>query len=115
MSDIKKFIEGSDGDLVDKDQVLKAGDWVLKWNPGAPDDKTGFELFTPKEFDPDKSQGPVGGLVLAAVYFLMEHGDRSFPRDLIDRANRLALEILEQKNDAKEDGSMVQRTNRVLN
>lgn len=111
--DVKKFVEGSDADLVDKDQVLKAGDWVLKWDPKASDDVTGFSLFTPKEFDPEKGGGPLGGLILAAVYFLIEHGDRSFPKELVARANQLAGQLREQ---AKEDdsGSMV-TSNRVLN
>jgi hypothetical protein len=90
MSSIKKFIESSDADLVEKDDVLNPGDWVLKWDPKAPDDQTGFALFTPKSFNPEAGNGPLGGLALAAMFFLMEHGDGNFAQELVTRANELA-------------------------
>src|SRR5712671_310694 len=102
--DLKKFTAGSDSDRVRKADIIQPGDWLLKWEPNAPDNQSGFALFTPISFDPESDRGnPLGGLILAAVYFLLEHGDNSFPKELIARANELSKEIDEQN---KAEGSM---------
>lgn len=95
---IKKFINTAKSEMVEKEDILKSGDWMLKWDPDAVGDQTGFALFTPKEFDPERGDGaPLGGLILAAVYFILEHGDPSFARELIDKANELSKEVGETK------------------
>lgn len=111
MTAVKKFIEASDHELVSKDDVLKPGDWVLKWDPNTPMNTTGFALFTPKNFDPEAGNGPLGGLVLAAVYFLMEHGEKGFAQEIVSRANELSKNLTDE---AQEQGSMVTK-NRILN
>lgn len=111
-STIKKFIEGSDHESVNKNDVLKAGDWVLKWDPRSPNDQTGFELYTPKDFDPEKGNGPMGGLILAAVYFLMENGEVNFGQELISRANALSKAMMERN---EENFSMNPPVGRTLN
>src|SRR5258708_39948751 len=111
--DLKKFTCGSDHETIKKADIIQPGDWLLKWEPNAPDDKSGFALFTPSEFDPESNKGnPLGGLILAAVYFLLEHGDNSFPRELIARANELSKEIDERD---KLEGSMSSSSGRILN
>lgn len=112
MTNIKKFIEASEHELVSKEEILKPGDWVLKWDPSTPTDTTGFALFTPKDFDPESGSGPLGGLVLAAVYFLMEHEAKDFAQELISRANRLSKQIAEEN---KKNSGMVSPHNRILN
>lgn len=94
---VKKFIEGTTEEIVGREDLINKGDWFLKWKPDAPDHQTGFELFTPGTFDPDKGVGPLGGMILAAVYFLLEHGDKSFPREIISMANELAGKIKEDE------------------
>lgn len=115
MTQVKKFIEASDHELVSQKDVLKPGDWVLKWDPNTPMNTSGFALFTPKNFDPDSCNGPLGGLVLAAVYFLMEHGEgnfaQEFAQELVSRANELSKNLTEQ---TKDQSSMVIK-NRTLN
>ena len=111
--DVKKFTIGSDCERIKKADIIQPGDWLLKWEPNAPDDKSGFALFTPTGFDPESERGnPLGGLILAAVYFLLEHGDNSFPRELIARANELSKELDEQN---KAEGSMTSSSERTLN
>ena len=111
--DVKKFTIGSDCERVKKADIIQPGDWLLKWGPNAPEDKSGFALFTPSGFDPESNRGnPLGGLILAAVYFLLEHGDNSFPRELIARANELSKE-LDERN--KAEGSMSPLSERTLN
>ncbi len=111
--DIKKFTIGSDCERIKKADIIQPGDWLLKWAPNAPEDQTGFTLFTPSGFDPESDRGnPLGGLILAAVYFLLEHGDNSFPRELIARANELSKELEEQN---KAEGNMTSSSERTLN
>ncbi len=111
--DLKKFTIGADYERIKKADIIQPGDWLLKWEPNAPDDKTGFALFTPTGFDPEKEGGnPLGGLILAAVYFLLEHGDNSFPRELIARTNELSKELEEQN---KVEGNMTSSSERTLN
>ena len=101
---IKKFTIGSDVEVVNKKDILNTGDWLLKWDPNAPDNESGFALFTPGNFDPSKNNGPVGGLVLAAVYFILEHGEQSFARELIARANELSKELeLSDKEEERQE------------
>src|SRR5712664_3261339 len=105
MSDIKKFTSNCEVDLVNKKDLIQTGDWLLKWSPNSSVNETGFALFTPGGFNSeDKSGNPLGGLVLAAIFFLLEHGDNSFPRELIARANELSKEIEDNK---EREGSMV--------
>ncbi len=111
--DLKKFTSSSDCEAIKKDDIIQPGDWLLKWEPDAPENQSGFALFTPRDFDPVSSKGnPLGGLVLAAVYFLLEHSDHNFPRELIARANELSKEI--DKRDRSE-GSMSSSSGRTLN
>ncbi len=113
MSDLKKFTSNCEVDLVNKKDLIQPGDWLLKWSPNTPIDQTGFALFTPGGFNPeDKSGNPLGGIVLAAVFFLLEHGDNSFPRELIARANELSKEI---EYNEKQEGSMISSSGRTLN
>ena len=113
MSDLKKFTSNCEVDLVNKKDLIQSGDWVLKWSPNAPVDQTGFALFTPGGFNSeDKSGNPIGGIVLAAVFFLLEHDDNSFPRELIARANELSKEI---EDNEKQEDSMISPSGRTLN
>ncbi len=113
MSNLKKFTSNCEVDLVNKKDLIQTGDWVLKWSPNTPVDQTGFALFTPGGFNSeDKSGNPLGGIVLAAVFFLLEHGDNSFPRELIARANELSKEI---EDNEKQEGSMISLSGRTLN
>lgn len=96
---VKKYLQGSDHDLVDKKDILQSGDWLLKFDPSSPDDTSGFSLYTPKDFDPDAGGGPLGGMILAAVYFLVEHGDREFPKELVARANELSKQMHEERKE----------------
>ena len=111
--DLKKFTSGSGCEGIKKADIIQPGDWLLKWEPNVPDNQSGFALFTPSDFDPENDRGnPLGGLVLAAVYFLLEHGDNSFPRELIARANELSKEIDERD---RSEGSLSSSSNRTLN
>lgn len=113
MSKVKKFIEGSDHDTVKQCDILKHGDWVLKWSPDAKDDTTGFALYHPLDFDPERGGGPLGGLVLAAVYFIMEHGEPDFCKELIAKANELSKQVAEE---ARQEGLNSNiSTSKVLN
>lgn len=94
------------------DSLLKPADWALTWSPEGKDEDTGFALYAPKEFDPEEGGGPLGGLILAAVYFILENGDRSFARDLIAKANDLSKEMAEKK---KQTASMNSPPGRTLN
>jgi hypothetical protein len=80
-------------EIIKKEKVLREGDWMIKWTPDAPEGDTGFVFYTPMSFDPNKGGGPLGGMILAAVYYLLENGTREFPKELVDRANQLAREI----------------------
>ncbi len=114
MSDMKKFTSDCEVDLVNKKDLIQTGDWLLKWSPDvSSNEKSGFALFTPSGFNPENKDGnPIGGIVLAAVFFLLEHGDSSFPRELIARANELSKEI---EDNEKQEGSMISPSGRVLN
>lgn len=111
---VKKFTEGSKKEEVKKDEILKPGDWVLRWSPDAPEEETGFALYTPKNFDPEEGGGPLGGLILAAVYFILENGDRDFPKELIAKANEISKEM-RSKDKEEQSSSMKSPTNRTLN
>lgn len=92
--DVTKFLYTSDQKLVDKKEILQRGDWLLKWSPShSSHNQSGFELYTPPEFGPDAEKLPMGGTVLAAMYFMLEHGDESFAAEIIARANKLAEQI----------------------
>jgi hypothetical protein len=93
-------------------EILQIGDWVLRWSPHAEPGETGFALYTPNEFDPEKGNGPIGGIVLAAVYFILKHGSHDFPQELISKANDLAKELAEQN---KQSSSMKSPPGRTLN
>ena len=80
-----------------EDDILKPGDWALCWSPDGQENDTGFSLYTPKSFDPEEGGGPLGGLILAAVFFIMENGDGTFARELIAKANDLSREMAEKK------------------
>ena len=111
--DLKKFTSDSDCEKIKKADVIQPGDWLLRWEPNAPDNQSGFALFTPSNFDPESDRGnPLGGLVLAAIYFLLEHGDNSFPCELIARANELFKEISDRE---RAEGSMTSSSDRTLN
>src|SRR5258705_5097445 len=111
--DLKKFVSGSDHEKVKKADIIQPGDWLLKWEPNAPEDQSGFALFTPSGFDPESNRGnPLGGIVLAAIFFLLEHGDNSFPKELIARANELSKELSDRE---QAEGSMISSSNRTLN
>ena len=107
---VKKFLDGYDRNPVDKKSIMKSGDWLLKWDPNTPSNTTGFELYTPKDFDPEQGGGPLGGLVLAAVYFLIEHGDLDFTKELIARANELSRQMAKEKS-----GATPEQQDRTLN
>lgn len=92
----KKFAPEHKSEVVSKEDIIKPGDWALTWNPNTDPQTTGFNLFTPPDFDPDNG-GPLGGLILAAVFFLVEHGDPSFHRELVEKANRLSAEMTKNK------------------
>jgi len=109
---VKKFLQDEEHDRVKRADILKPGDWILKWNPDAAEDLSGFELYTPSNFDPEHGSGPLGGLILAAVYYLLEHGDRDFPKELISRANELSKEVAEE---AKNEGAVLNSSGRTLN
>jgi len=111
---IKKFIEDADRDLVKADKILREGDWLLRWDPNSPNDQSGYSLFTPKDFDPENGGGPLGGLILAAVYFLLENGEMDLGEELVARANALSRELSEKSQD---DGKMVNNNSnrRTLN
>jgi hypothetical protein len=113
MVKLKKFTEGSTKEEgIDPADTIGPDDWVLSWSPKGRPQGSGFTLFTPKAFDPEDEQGPVGGLILAALYFLVENGDDNFPRELISRANALSKELSEH---AKQASSMKTPTGRILN
>jgi len=113
MSDIKKFTSACEVEMVNKKDLIQSGDWLLKWSPNSTVNESGFTLFTPGGFNPeDKSGNPLGGVVLAAVFFLLEHGDSSFPKELIARANELSKEI---EDNERREGSMSSPAGRTLN
>lgn len=88
------FIKTSHQDTVKAKDILKDGDWMLKWSAKeSTDHNSGFALYTPKEFDPASQSGPLGGLLLAAFYFLLEHSDGDFHKEIIGRANDLSREM----------------------
>ncbi len=111
---IKKVTE--DYDEVQSKDILSPGDWILKWNPNSPEDQTGFSLYVPKGFDPGNGGGPLGGLMLAAVYFLIENGDSNFSRTIINKANELSKEIeAENEQENQKSGSVFSSSGRILN
>ena len=107
---IKKFIEGADKGLVKAEKILREGDWLLRWDPNSPDNESGFSLFTPKDFDPEGGGGPLGGLILAAVYFLLENGDLDLGKELISRANALSRELAKKPRDGMINNPTQRRT-----
>jgi len=112
MSDIKKFTSGTKVDLVNKKDLIQTGDWILKWSPNSPVNETGFSLFTPGNFDPSNKSSPLGGVVLAAIFYLLDNGDQSFGHELIARANELSKEISDREEG---EGSMTFPPGRILN
>lgn len=100
-----KFVNGNAPELVERDDIIQNGDWILKWNADtASDTSSGYEFLTPTGFDPNSGQGPVGGIMLAAFYFLVEH-DAEFYKDIVARANKVAndkvIEFDENEDDYK--------------
>jgi hypothetical protein len=78
-------------DMVEESEIVKSGDWLLKWNPRGHDEHhSGYELFTPPEFDHTTGNGPLGGLLLAAFFYLIENEDEALHKSIIKRANDLA-------------------------
>lgn len=98
------FIKGSDQTKVKADNVLRDGDWILKWNPDESDtNHSGFTMYTPMDFDPKTHSGPLGGLILAAFYFLLEHGHDGFYKEIIARANALSATMMEEDRENQDD------------
>lgn len=94
-SPVATFLERNTMKTVDGEDIPKDGDWILKWNrDDATDTDTGFTLYTPSDFDETGGKGPMGGLLLAAVYFILEHGEENFPKDTIKMANNLADNLM---------------------
>jgi len=88
------FLHTSDHKLVEQKEVLKEGDWLLTWNAKRSDEtNTGFELYTPPEYNASSTSIPLGGTVLAAMYFMLEYSDENFAGEMIARANQLAEKI----------------------
>ena len=117
MSDLKKFTSTCEVEMINKEDLIQTGDWLLKWSPHSSINETGFALFTPRGFQSeDKTGNPLGGIVLAAVFFLLEHSDshghNSFPNELIARANELSKEI---EDNEKRKGSMSSPAGKTLN
>ena len=87
--DLKSSPMDIDGE-VGKEEIIKDGDWILKWNES--ETGSGFELFTPCAFTFDKEDEevhiPMGGVVLSAFYFLLCHDwDGVLSRYILERAN----------------------------
>lgn len=104
MSDKKdvEFLEAVDQKLVDLKDVFQKGDWVLKWSPSVSNETTtGFELYTPPEFNIAATKLPLGGTVLAALFFMLEHSDENFAGEMILRANQLSDRMKEEITDEK--------------
>ena len=76
--------------MTEERTVIHPNDWALVWSPDAPDDESGFYLFTPISFDPEVRPGPLGGMVLSAMIYLIESDDEDFIHELVHRANSLA-------------------------
>ena len=104
---IKKFTTGAKHESVDKDEIISANDWVLRWSPdeGGPED-SGFSLYTPKDFDAQDG-GPLGGLVLAAFFFLLQHSEPDFAQDMISKANALSKKMHEEGAWEKEENQNI--------
>lgn len=92
--DVEQLLETSEQRLVDKKNILQKGDWLLKWRPSNSNGvQTGFELYTPPEYNATSTTIPLGGTVLAAIYFMLEFSGDNFAGEMIARANQLAEEI----------------------
>jgi hypothetical protein len=99
---ITTFTDSCNLTKVKSGDILKDGDWLLKWSEKDSDlENSGFSLFTPVDFDPSKQSGPLGGLLLAAFYFLLEHSDSSFHKEIIARANALS-KVMEEAAEESE-------------
>lgn len=97
--DIKKFTLDNDTeeDVLKKD-VLKTGDWVLTWNPAGKD--SGFEFFTPMTFVPETGTAPMGGVLMAAFYYLVNNDNEDFMQSIIARANAVARQVEQEEKSA---------------
>lgn len=96
-SNVATFLERATMKTIKATEIPKEGDWILKWNrDDASEEDTGFTLYTPSDFDENAGKGPIGGLFLAAAYFILEHGEEEFPKELINRANALADQLIER-------------------
>jgi hypothetical protein len=78
-----------ENDEVSRDNIIREGDWILKWNKNVA--APGFEIFVPKSAQLDSGLAPLGGTVLAAFYFLMMNdGDGKFSHAIVAHATELA-------------------------
>lgn len=110
--DTKKFTFDNEieEDVLKKD-VLKNGDWVLTWNPKGKE--SGFEFFTPMNFTPETGAAPMGGVLMAAFYYLVSNDSEDFMQSVIARANAVAREVeAHEKGSAK---ATFGSSNRTLN
>ena len=89
--DTKKFkLDDDAGIETEQADVLKIGDWVLTWNPKGKEG--GFEFYTPKDFPDTGGTAPLGGVLMAAFYFLVNNDSEDFMQSVIARANAVARE-----------------------
>lgn len=97
---IETFTDQADKKTVKKNDIIKPGDWLLRWSPHEADEvSSGFALYTPSDFELSQGKGPLGGLALSAFYFMLEHGERGFVQEIIHRANVLAGRMEETGED----------------
>jgi hypothetical protein len=96
--DTKKFQldDDTDGTETKQADVLKIGDWVLTWNPKGKDG--GFEFYTPMGFPHTEGTAPLGGVLMAAFYFLVNNDSEDFMQSVIARANAVARETEAYEN-----------------
>lgn len=91
---VETFTDQAEKVTVKKSDIIKPGDWILRWSPHEADDITsGFSLYTPSDFEMASGKGPLGGLALSAFYFMLEHGERGFVQEIVSRANLTAEKI----------------------
>src|SRR5258705_13100666 len=92
--DLETFTDQSEKTTVTKSEIIRPGDWILRWSPHEADDVTsGFSLFTPNDHNMASGRGPLGGLGLSAVFFMLENGERGFVEEIVSGAQRGARRL----------------------
>lgn len=78
-------------EAMSRPEEIQKNDWALIYRDAMSGNRSGFWLISPM----DKRHGtnaPLGGAILAALMFLLEHEDESFWQNIIATANKTSVD-----------------------